>query len=163
MAGRYSRSLAQDVAREAVGSSERLRAWGAVLLCATVCIATVCMILSQSGFSAVGTGRILGPLLQFIGVPPEHMPAAQFLVRKTAHVVEYAVLAFFAARAAVLSIRPTAAMAVAFVVALGVAALDEWNQSRIPSRTGTPRDVALDLGGALLGGAVWSVRRALLR
>jgi VanZ family protein len=158
MAGRYSRSLAQDVAREAIGSPERMRAWGAVLLCATVC-----MILSQSGFSAEGTGRILGPLLRFIGVPPEHMPLAHFLARKTAHLVEYAVLAFFAARAAALSIRPLAAVAVALAVALGVAALDEWNQSRIPTRTGTSRDVALDLGGALLGGVAWSVRRSLLR
>jgi len=43
---------------------------------------------------------------------------------------------------------------VAFVVAAGVASLDEWHQTFIPSRTGTFHDVLLDSTAALVAQAV---------
>jgi hypothetical protein len=74
-----------------------------------------------------------------------------FAVRKLAHVVEYAILAALAWRAAR---RATVAIAVAAIVAIA----DETLQSFSMSRSGSPWDVLLDLTGAVLALAL--LRRA---
>jgi VanZ family protein len=50
----------------------------------------------------------------------------------------------------------------AWLGTLSVAALDEWHQTFIPSRTGTVRDVGLDsvAGVAFLVIAYWWLRRS---
>ena len=42
------------------------------------------------------------------------------------------------------------------LVSIG-AALDEYHQTFVPGRTGTPRDVAIDMGGALVAAGIESV------
>jgi VanZ family protein len=74
-----------------------------------------------------------------------------FLLRKCAHATEYAVLTLLWARA-VGGLAPGTragrlAPAVAAAVALAWAASDEWHQTFVPGRVGSPRDVAIDAAG----------------
>jgi VanZ family protein len=93
------------------------------------------------------TSRIIRPLLEFIfpSAPPETLAIFHGYIRKLAHFVEYAVLAFFAFRVfAPYKHR----YGLALVLAASVAAVDEFNQSLNPARTSSPWDVALDITGA---------------
>ncbi len=76
--------------------------------------------------------------------------AVNFMIRKTAHVVVYGILAALAWRA-------EKRVSVAMIVALFVAVADEYSQGMTRSRTGSVWDVLLDLFGATL--AVWLLRR----
>ena len=64
------------------------------------------------------------------------------LLRKLAHVTEYAVLTALVAGAA----RPRRAvpLAVALAISLGYAATDEFHQTFVDGRHGTPVDVLID-------------------
>jgi VanZ family protein len=88
------------------------------------------------------------------------LPAAEVVLRKLAHVVEYLVLTTLLLRALHRS-GVAAAIPVAIVVALAYAASDEWHQSFVPGRTATPRDVAVDGIGIAL--AAIAVNRTRLR
>ena len=70
------------------------------------------------------------------------------ILRKLAHVTEYAVLGFLLARAVR---RP----AVAVLLAAGYAVTDEVHQTFVEGRHGAPRDVAIDAFGALVGALLW--------
>lgn len=77
-----------------------------------------------------------------------------FLVKKAAHVTEYAILAFLVFNA----VRGTAgprnlvrSIALAIVIALGYAASDEFHQSLTPTRHPSPVDVGIDMLGILIG------------
>jgi VanZ family protein len=85
-----------------------------------------------------------------------------FFIRKAAHVLEYAALGYLALRATSLSCarRPGLALALALALGLLVAGADETYQATVTGRTGTPRDVALDFGGAAMGVAVRARRGA---
>ena len=88
-------------------------------------------------------------------------------LRKTGHVIGYGILSWLLFRAwrATLPLIRDAGWAfrwaaVSFLMTAVVASLDEWHQSYIPSRTGTPWDVLLDSFAAL---AVQILIYALLR
>ena len=106
------------------------------------------------------TSRIIRPLLEFFfpSATPEALAIYHGYVRKLAHFVEYAILALLAVRAFV-GVRLR--YATAFLLVLGVAAVDEINQSFNPSRTSSPFDVALDAAGGLTALLVYwmAVRR----
>jgi len=83
------------------------------------------------------------------------------VIRKLAHVTEYAILAVLVARALDEPGRaPDRVAAGTLAICAAYAALDELHQSFVPSRTGSPLDVALDASGAALGIAL---RAAALR
>jgi VanZ family protein len=70
------------------------------------------------------------------------------ILRKLAHMTEYAILA-------VLLLRATASHAWAFGLTVAYAATDELHQVFVRGRHGSPVDVAIDAAGALIGlGAV---------
>lgn len=75
-----------------------------------------------------------------------------FVVKKTAHVTEYAILYWLVYRA--LSEKGKKASKKCFAVALAFAFLyamsDEWHQTFTPGREGTLRDVGFDTIGALI-------------
>jgi VanZ family protein len=78
------------------------------------------------------------------------------VLRKMAHAAEYALLA-------ALLLRALARPWLAFLVALAYAASDELHQHFVRGRAGTPRDVAVDAVGALIGlVALFYGRRCLL-
>ncbi|CAA7603119.1 VanZ-like [Acididesulfobacillus acetoxydans] len=99
------------------------------------------------GFTAlpIFTGKNTGIVLeQFAHVPLRNLKSLNVLVRKTAHVVVYAVLAlllFFATgHRAVLS----------YGLATLYAASDEFHQIFVPGRTPAVQDVMLDSAAALI-------------
>jgi len=99
------------------------------------------------------TSRILGPLLNWLfpGIAPETISGLRFVVRKFAHVTEYAVLFLLCFRALKLT-RPGSfpVMAIpALLIAVTYAATDEWHQTFVPSRAGAISDVMIDACGAL--------------
>lgn len=70
------------------------------------------------------------------------------VLRKLAHLAEYAVLGALLARA-LTRLWPTLALGVAY------AASDELHQVFVPGRQGSPLDVALDGVGVALGALAW--------
>lgn len=110
--------------------------------------------LSTGRFSAEETGGWIIPLLSAL-LPWATLPQLEFihwLGRKTAHVMEYATLAWLWYRAFAQggrSGRPRPA----FVLTVGYAILDELHQGWTGSRSASPLDVVLDAfggGGALV-------------
>jgi len=133
--------------------SRRLGAWAAVLGWSALILT-----LSGESFSAEETGSWLAEILGRLvpGLDAEIRAALHFAARKGAHVVEYGVLAALTFHALRVGPDPrgplrAAALALAFVTTVAVA--DESRQARLPDRTGTPWDVALDVagGGIALG------------
>ena len=119
------------------------------------CIVVI-LILSGSGASMENTSRFLLPLLQIL------FPAADdvvlyhyvFLLRKFAHLAEYALLALLAARAFLPSSKTHLSRwwhGAAIMVVVVVSAADEVIQSFNPLRSGTFSDVALDIAGGAIG------------
>ena len=71
-----------------------------------------------------------------------------YVLRKCAHATEYAILA-------VLILRAASSYAWAFGLAVAYAATDEFHQTFVRGRHGTPVDAAIDAAGALIGLALW--------
>jgi hypothetical protein len=114
--------------------------------------------LSTGQFSDVNTGRVFRPLLLWIfpWADASHIYAGHFIVRKAAHICEYAVLAWLWFIALTRERRwpmPRAAWT-AFFVATGWACVDELNQAMQPSRKASIGDVGLDMAGAMVGAFV---------
>ena len=111
------------------------------------------------------TSRFIGPFLRWLvsDISPESVAAVQLLVRKAAHVTEYAILAVLVFRALAGGKARTALQPwIVLGIAASYAALDEWHQSFVASRTGSPRDVVIDVCGALMGVLIycWVSRRS---
>lgn len=96
---------------------------------------------------------LLKPLFDAVGVCEEG--TCTFIIRKCAHFTEYAVLG-----CSVLNLvkslyragRGTACGRMAVLLAFGlVAVADETLQLFVPGRSGSPRDVAIDLSGYVCG------------
>lgn len=82
------------------------------------------------------------------------------LLRKLAHVLEYAVLAFVTSmtlRQEGLPPRRTMWLALAFCVLYGAG--DEWHQTSVQGRHGTPVDVLIDTVGASIVAVAVAWRR----
>lgn len=104
--------------------------------------------------SAEHTSRFIGPFLHWIdpNISEATVASIQLLVRKCAHLAGYAILAALLFRAFREDRNLFArAAAFAFAAAALYATLDEFHQSFVPSRTGTPRDVMIDCIGAAIG------------
>jgi VanZ family protein len=94
-----------------------------------------------------------GVIFAFSSIPSlsTHLGTWDLVLRKAAHMTEYAILA-------VLLRRATGSTAWAFGLAVAYAATDEFHQTFVRGRHGTPVDVGIDAIGALIGLA--AVRRA---
>ena len=129
-----------------------LKAWIAAILWLIVIA-----IESSAYLSAHNTSRILYPLLHFLfGMNHASFEHWHFYIRKGGHVLGYALLSILLFRAwretlpALSGAKWTARWATIAVLGTTlVASLDEWHQSFIPSRTGTPRDVLLDTSAGI--------------
>jgi VanZ family protein len=109
--------------------------------------------------SASHTSRFIGPFLRFFApdVTEATIASIQLVVRKCGHFTEYAILAALLYRA--FRSHTVRAKAAAFFIAAIYAALDEFHQSFVASRTGSPWDVAIDCVGALGGVLLFSLWR----
>src|SRR5712691_6188416 len=110
--------------------------------------------LSTDIASGEHTSQLLLPALRWLlpwATPGQHHTVHR-LLRKGAHLTEYAILAALWYRAFTRgrNLSARAASWAAFAISLVWAALDEWHQSFVPSRTSSGVDVALDGAGAAL-------------
>jgi len=88
-----------------------------------------------------------------------------FIVRKCAHVAVFAVLCVLAIRALHhLRVRPPRAIAAAWLFCLLYACSDEWHQTFVRGRVGSPRDVLIDMVGVSAAALVaWRITRRTQR
>ncbi|HKO43007.1 MAG TPA: VanZ family protein [Pyrinomonadaceae bacterium] len=112
----------------------------------------VILFASTDGFSAGNTSRIIRPLLLWLfpEITESQLGTVHLLTRKTAHFVEYAILAFLAQRAFITSTRDllkTHWFAFSLILVMLVAAIDELHQSYVPARTGSIYDSFIDVTG----------------
>lgn len=107
------------------------------------------------------TSRSLLPLLHWLlpWATADALDTIHVLLRKTGHVSEYAILAALWYRAFRRGRGATeaASAALALAISVGWAALDEWHQSFVPSRTASAADVVLDGASAAVALAVASL------
>ena len=138
------------------------RAWGPVV----VWMALIFAMSTRLG-AGENTSRILGPLLTWLfpGIEPETISALRFVVRKFAHVTEYAVLCLLCLRAFGSTDRWSFGRKATWsvLIAVAYAATDEWHQSFVPGRSGVMSDVLIDSCGALLGVSVAVLWRRVWR
>jgi VanZ family protein len=140
--------------------SARLRAWLAVVAWAAL-ISTF----STGWFSSEQTGSLLLPILRALlpWAPPEHLDLLHAMIRKGAHVVEYLILGVLLIRALrEEGLRGLPLALAAILLGGGWAAVDELHQVFVPSRTASPRDVAVDVSGVGTGVALALTRRRQL-
>ena len=133
----------------------------------------ICLIAFESTdvFSSEHTGSLLYTLLTrlFGNIDLYKFLVFHHYLRKTGHVVGYGMLSLLllrAWRATLGRVQPLLLRAVllSWLGTATVAALDEWHQSYIPSRTGSVWDVALDsvAGVAFLVVAYFWLRRSFV-
>ena len=108
--------------------------------------------LSTDTFSSEHTSRFIIPVLRWL-FPHWSNDALELMhgiIRKSAHVTEYFIFSIFLLRALRGKNREwTLRWAVwAVVIAAGYAALDEFHQSFVPTRTASPWDALIDTVGA---------------
>ena len=114
---------------------------------------------STDAFSSRHTSRFIGPFLRWFkpNISDEAINTVQSVVRKGAHVTEYAILSILFWRALRKPERQDERAwqwrhaAIAFLIATAYAISDEFHQSFVPSRTAQSTDVLFDSSGALLG------------
>jgi VanZ family protein len=128
---------------------EILKAWLPVVLWMTLMFFG-----STDLMSAEHTSRFLTPFLRWLDrdISPAAIAQAHLLLRKAAHVIEYAILSgllFRALRGLIGGFWWRAA--VALLPTLIFAAADEYHQSFVPSRTASLGDVFVDYSGAIAG------------
>ena len=117
----------------------------------------VIFINSSSAMSAEHTSRHIVPVLLWLkpGMSPQAIWIILVFARKSAHVIEYTVLALLLWRALRnVPVLRTKTLMVFGAVLLGCAlfaASDEFHQTFVKSRTPSVRDVRLDVTGAILG------------
>lgn len=108
------------------------------------------LVLGSGPGSSAETSRFIKPLIEFFfpTASPDSFLIVHALIRKTAHFVEYAILAFLAWRAFRRSNFPsTRSIAFSLFIVVAVAFTDEVNQSFQSSRTSSGWDVLLDISG----------------
>jgi VanZ family protein len=107
--------------------------------------------------SAEHTSRFIVPFLRWLkpDISPEALASIHFIVRKCAHLGEYAVLALLLLRAAIFMTNLGRSMLICYVsvwvACLFVAVTDEFHQTFVASRSASVRDILIDSGGAILG------------
>src|SRR5262249_26388428 len=131
-------------------------AWGPVIVWAAFI-----MSLSGDRFSDMHTAAWLSRITSALGIALPLLDVANFIVRKCAHFVEYAVFSMLTFRASLVTWpeRPRRQLLLLAVATAAVwASLDELHQHvATVSRMGTPKDVVLDTVGAMAGAVAGSM------
>ncbi len=125
---------------------------------------------SSDLMSAGHTSRFIVPFLRWLNpdISQETLASIHSIVRKCAHLGEYAVLALLLLRAAILMTNLKRSLAVLYVsvwiACLFVATTDEFHQTFVGSRGASSTDIIIDGGGAILGlliGAIFGMTRSI--
>ena len=142
---------------ERVGARRLIHAWWPV---AIACV--VILIESTQALGAENTSRWLRPAFEFVFGRFSNPSWAQLhrLIRKTGHFIGYGMVCLTFLRAWLLTLADHRTVLLrqlhwratwrAILGAALVASCDEWHQTYLPNRTGTPWDVLLDTCGATM-------------
>jgi len=112
---------------------------------------------STDVLSAEHTSRFIVPILLWLkpGMRPQTILSILVIMRKSAHVAEYTILALLLWRALrsvpVLRTKMSIVFGAVLLACVVFAVSDEFHQTFVKSRTPSVRDVLLDVTGALLG------------
>jgi VanZ family protein len=109
---------------------------------------------SSDLMSAEHTSRFITPLLRWLNsdISPAAIARVHFFVRKTAHLIEYAILTGLIFRALRDSVPAIWARALIALISVAIfAGADEFHQALVSSRTSSLGDVFLDSTGAIIG------------
>lgn len=84
-----------------------------------------------------------------------------FVIVKSWHAIEFAILFWLTARLFQQFSRILAAVVapLALLLVVGLAVFDEWRQTFVPERGGTWIDVGIDSAGATVAAFLWELRR----
>lgn len=110
---------------------------------------------STAQLSASNTSRIIRPMLLWLfpDISEESLTFVHFIVRKLAHLTEYAILGLLAARAFLTSshrgLRRRWFLS-AWLLVIIYALSDELHQRFVPARTGSIYDSLIDITGGLM-------------
>jgi VanZ family protein len=123
---------------------------------------------STDQFSSEHTGGIIRPWIEWLfpGMSPDGVEKLHDVIRKAAHVTEYAIFALLVARALIgssLALFSRGWLAISLLLLAAVAATDEYHQSFVPSRTAAIADVFIDMSGGLVALAILAVWRLARR
>jgi len=110
--------------------------------------------LSSDQGSMSQTSRFIRPVLEFLfpAAPEETLQLYHGYIRKLAHFTVYAILAFLALRAFAKSSSAVVQRyryLLSLAVVILIATIDEVNQSFSSARTGSARDILLDISGGI--------------
>ncbi len=111
----------------------------------------VVLFLGTAYFAAANTAPFILPLLKKLApsASSAQLHAAHMVLRKLTHLAEYALLAVLWFWAIVARTgRPVRAAWLALLVCLACAVADEAHQAITPARSGSARDVLIDVSGA---------------
>lgn len=120
--------------------------------------------------SAEHTSRFIVPFLRWLkpGISAETLALIHFVIRKAAHVSEYAILALLFLRAAICVTNLKRSVPILYLSVWGaclfVAATDELHQTFVASRGALTTDVMIDSAGAILGlliGVIFGMSRSI--
>ncbi len=104
-----------------------------------------------------GTVLLWAALIFILSAQPSlgtNLGVWDYIMRKSAHMAEYAVFFLLLRRALSSHVREGTATLLAVFIALGYAASDEWHQTFVPGRSGKVLDVGFDFAGIVLALAV---------
>ena len=125
---------------------------------------------STNLMSAEHTSRFIVPFLRWLkpDISAETLASIHFILRKCAHVAEYAILGLLLLRAATLMTNFKRSIPILYGSVLGVcllvAATDEFHQTFVASRGASVRDIMIDSGGVILGlliGLIFGMSRSI--
>lgn len=100
---------------------------------------------------------VLMAAIYFFSAQPDlssGLGAIDLIGRKVIHAAEYALLCFLWWRALRARLTAATALSAALAITVGYAALDEYHQSFVEGRAGSPVDVAIDAIGIVLAMAL---------
>lgn len=106
---------------------------------------------------AVAWPLLLMAVIWFFSSQPDlssGLGLADLIGRKLVHAAEYGLLCVLWWRTLRERLAPAAAIAVALLIAIGYGAIDEYHQTFVEGRTGSPIDVAIDATGAAIAAAL---------
>ena len=108
---------------------------------------------------------LMGVIFFFSAQPDLHsdLGLLDTIGRKLIHAAEYALLAYLWWRALRTTGMRAHAIPAAFALTLGYAGLDEYHQTFVDGRHGSPLDVAIDAAGVALAIALYTRRRVNAR
>ncbi len=120
-----------------------------------VCWATLIWIFGGDSFSFSESGNTIMPWLDWLTGDLDYRTRYRIYIaiRKSAHFIEYAILAMLTFRASLISASRTqlaTAAWVALFIVTSLAAADEARQAFSQVRTGSPYDVLIDVTGGLM-------------